>query len=165
MHAFIVRPFGTKQGINFERVEQELLAPALKELNFSGKTTQVFTEQGNIRTDMFEQLLIADLVIADVSIHNTNAFYELGIRHAFRDRHTFLIKSEGDEIPFDLKTDRYFHYNAQNPADALKALIKALRKTFDSTQQDSPVFQLLPTLTATDPESVCGSAPRLSRRC
>ena len=119
MHAFIVRPFGTKQGIDFERVEQELLAPALKELNFSGKTTQVFIEQGNIRTDMFEQLLIADLVIADVSIHNANAFYELGIRHAFRDRHTFLVKSAGDEVPFDIKTDRYFSYDAQTPSESL----------------------------------------------
>ena len=107
MHAFIVRPFGIKSGIDFDRVEKELIRPALDELHFSGGTTGEFMQQGNIRTDMFEQLLIADLVVADVSIHNANAFYELGIRHAFRDKRTFLIKSEGDEVPFDLKTDRY----------------------------------------------------------
>ena len=101
MHAFIVRPFGTKSGIDFDRVEEELIGPALKQVGFSGGTTGEFLQQGNIRTDMFELLLIADLVVADISIHNANVFYELGIRHAFRDKCTVLIKSKGDEVPFD----------------------------------------------------------------
>ena len=60
MRAFIVRPFGTKNGIDFDLVEKELVRPALDRLNFSGGTTVEFIQQGNIRTDMFEQLLIAD---------------------------------------------------------------------------------------------------------
>ena len=151
MHAFIVRPFGTKNGIDFDRVERELIRPALEQLNFSGGTTGEFIEQGNIRNDMFEQLLIADLVVADISIHNANAFYELGIRHAFRDKRTFLIKSKGDEVPFDLKTDRYMAYDAGNPAASLPDLIRALNATRDSQKQDSPVFQLLPGLEPADP--------------
>ena len=156
MHAFIVRPFGTKNGIDFDRVEKELIRPALDELGFSGGTTGEFIEQGNIRTDMFEQLLIADLVVADVSIHNANAFYELGIRHAFREKRTFLIKSAGDEIPFDLKTDRYMAYDAANPAASLPDLIEALKATRDSQKQDSPVFQLLPGLEPADPTRFLG---------
>jgi tetratricopeptide (TPR) repeat protein len=151
MQAFIVRPFGVKNGIDFDRVERELIRPALIALNFSGGTTGEFIEQGNIRTDMFEQLLIADLVIADISIHNANAFYELGIRHAFRDKRTFLIKSKGDEVPFDLKTDRYMSYDSENPAPSLPLLIQALKATLDSQKQDSPVFQLLPGLEPADP--------------
>jgi len=150
MHVFIIRPFGTKNGINFDRVEKELIGPALKELGFSGGTTGEFIQQGNIRTDMFEQLLIADLVIADISIHNANAFYELGIRHAFSEKRTFLIRSEGEEVPFDLKTDRYLGYDADNPAGALTDLIKALKATRDSQSVDSPVFQLLPGLEPQD---------------
>jgi tetratricopeptide (TPR) repeat protein len=151
MHAFIVRPFGIKKGIDFDRIEQSLIRPALAALNISGGTTGEFIQQGNIRTDMFEQLLTADLVIADISIHNANTFYELGIRHAFRDKRTFLIRAEGDEVPFDLKTDRYMPYDAANPSAKLTALIKALRETLDSQKQDSPVFQLLPGLEPTDP--------------
>ncbi|MGD2188057.1 MAG: hypothetical protein PVI71_18145 [Desulfobacterales bacterium] len=150
MHVFIVRPFGTKNGIDFDRVERELIRPALRQLKFSGGTTVEFIQQGNIRTDMFEQLLMADLVIADISIHNANAFYELGIRHAFREKRTFMIKSKGDEVPFDLKTDRYLHYDAENPAASLPALVKALRLSRDSQKQDSPVFQLLPDLKPAD---------------
>lgn len=151
MHAFIVRPFGTKKGIDFDRVDRELISPALKELKLSGGTTVEFIQQGNIRSDMFEQLLIADLVVADISIHNANAFYELGIRHAFRDQRTFLIKSEGDEVPFDLKTDRYMSYDADDPAASLPALVDALKATLDSQDADSPVFQLMPELEPTDP--------------
>ena len=151
MHAFIVRPFSVKKGIDFDRVERELIRPALEQLKFSGGTTGEFFEQGNIRTDMFEQLLIADLVIADISIHNANAFYELGIRHAFRDKRTFLIRSEGDKVPFDLKTDRYLEYDAGNPAASLPVLVEALKATLDSQKKDSPVFQLLPGLVPANP--------------
>ena len=91
MHAFIVRPFGTKNGIDFDRVDREPIRPALDHFNISGGTTGEFIQQGKIRTDMFEQLLIADLVVADISIHNANAFYELGLRHAFRDKRRFFI--------------------------------------------------------------------------
>ena len=116
MNVFIVRPFGTKSGIDFDRIETDLIRPAIERAGLTGGTTGQFIQQGNIRTDMFEQLLVADLVIADISIHNANAFYELGIRHALRDKRTFLIKSnqatpgekdtKDTDVPFDLKTDR-----------------------------------------------------------
>ena len=150
MHVFIVRPSGTKNNIDFDRVETELIRPAMKTAGLAGGTTGEFTQQGNIRTDMFEQLLIADLVIADISIHNAHVFYELGLRHALRDKRTFLLKSAGDEVPFDLKTDRYLSYDANNPAASVGALVKALEASLDSQKQDSPVYQLLPDLEPTN---------------
>jgi hypothetical protein len=106
--AFIVRPFGTQDGIDFDRVENDLIAPALKLAGIEGRTTLEITRQGNIREDMFRLLVLSDLVIADVSIHNANVFYELGIRHGLRDRHTLLMRAKGtqDKYPFDLQTDR-----------------------------------------------------------
>lgn len=150
--AFIVRPFGIKHEIDFDRVDKELIQPALKEVNIYGSTTAAIVEQGNIREDMFAQLLLADLVIADLSVHNANVFYELGIRHALRDKKTFLIRCSKDEIPFDLKTDRYLTYPADNPALAIKDLVTALKATLLSERQDSPVFYMLPKLEAQDPE-------------
>ena len=146
MKAFIVRPFGEKNGIDFDRVERDLIKPALKALDIPGGTTGLITYAGNIRTDMFEQLLVADLVIADISIHNANVFYELGVRHGLRDKRTFLIRCAGDEVPFDLKTDRYLEYDKANPAAILPALIGGLKATSESDRRDSPVFLLLPEL-------------------
>jgi hypothetical protein len=164
MNVFIVRPFGTKNGIDFDRVEKELIRPAMGQAGLTGGTTGEFIQQGNIRTDMFEQLLIADLVIADISIHNANVFYELGIRHAFRDKRTFLLKAKGDkskeneskesDVPFDLKTDRYLSYDSNDPAASVTSFADALNATLDSQKADSPVYQLLPELEPSDPNKL-----------
>ncbi len=152
--AFIIRPFGTKAGVDFERVERDLVDPALAALEVAGRTTAEIVQQGNIRSDMFDRLLTADLVIADVSIHNANVFYELGIRHAFREKRTFLIRARIDEVPFDLKTDRYFSYDPTDPGASCVDLTRALRTTLDSATADSPVFMLLPHLRARDASSL-----------
>lgn len=153
MRAFIIRPFGTKQGIDFDAVERLLIEPALQILGISGRTTLDILRQGNIRLDMFQRLLTADLVVADVSIYNANVFYELGIRHALRDKRTFLIRCDRtdvppDEVPFDLKTDRYFSYPKDDPASRLNDFVKGLEQEIRSEASDSPVFMLLPELQA-----------------
>ena len=76
--AFIVRPFGTQQGIDFNHVSDRLTRRYWKRLNIVGGTTEVIARARNIRVDMFERLALADIVIADISIHNANVFYELG---------------------------------------------------------------------------------------
>ncbi len=157
MRAFIIRPFGTRKGIDFEAVEKELVGPALENIGAEGKTTGEILEAGNIRIDMFQLLLIADLVIADITTNNPNAFYELGIRHALQEKRTFLIRAKlprpltaddakESDVPFDIKTDRYFEYDPANPAASLEKLTEALRDTAASNRQDSPVFLSLPNL-------------------
>jgi hypothetical protein len=151
MRAFIIRPFGVKPDrrgvdIDFDHVEDVLIAPALEALGYEGRTTAEIAEAGNIRADMFRLLVTADLVVADLSIHNANVFYELGIRHALRDKRTFLIRCKGDDTIFDLQTDRYLEYDRSRPEEGLGALIRGLRQTRDNTKKDSPVFLLLPDL-------------------
>lgn len=160
--AFIVRPFGKKSNtsgdepIDFDKVDTELISEALRQVGLTGGTTGEFVEQGNIRTDMFRELLAADLVVADISIHNANAFYELGIRHALRNQYTILIKSDarGDDHVFDLKADRYLPYNPDEPASTVEELVKAIQATLQNENADSPVFQLLPGLTSFDSSKV-----------
>src|SRR5215470_7586631 len=116
MRAFIIRPFGIKNDIDFDKVEEVLIGPALKRVGAEGGTTIDIVEAGNIRVDMFRRLLTADLVVADMSIHNANVFYELGIRHALRDRSTLMLRCDADKFPFDLQTDRYLLYKKEDPA-------------------------------------------------
>jgi len=161
MRAFIIRPFGKKKDlkdneIDFDEVSRVLIGPALDAVGAEGRETLDIVKSGNIRTDMFRRLLTADLVVADLSIHNANVFYELGIRHALRDHGTFMLRSDADSFPFDLQTDRYFTYDKQDPAASLPALITSLRSVKaeiekDYTAKDSPVFTSLPNLTEPDP--------------
>ena len=155
MRAFIIRPFGTKNDIDFNDVEEKLIDPALNRLDITGRTTMEIRRQGNIRLDMFQRLLTADVVIADISIQNANVYYELGVRHALRGKHTFMIRASGadlktDEVPFDLKTDRYLTYDGKNPAASIDDLFEGLKQTLNAKQQDSPVFQMLPDLAEQD---------------
>jgi len=152
--AFIIRPFGTKAGVNFDVVEEKLIQPALAQIGLAGSTTTEIIEQGNIRDDMFRLLVCADLVIADISIHNANVFYELGIRHGMRPNATFLLRANLDEYPFDLRTDRYLSYDQENPGTCVAALARALKATLDSARVDSPVYQVLPNLRAPDPTAL-----------
>ena len=136
--------------VDFDAVQRRLIEPALLLIGTRGKTTAADIAAGNIREDMFNRLLTADLVLADVSIHNPNVFYELGIRQAFRERHTFVLRSDLSDYPFDLQTDRYFAYDlaelATAPEREVERLVDALRATIASNEPDSPVFRLLPTL-------------------
>lgn len=162
MHAFIVRPFGAKdvviggkpEKIDFDRVERELILPALRDAGMDGGTTTEIVEQGNIREDMFRLLVTSPLVVADVSIHNANVFYELGIRHGLRASDTFLLRADIDKFPFDLQTDRYLIYDTKNPGATVPALTRALRATRISSRTDSPVYQVLPGLQPPDPSTL-----------
>jgi hypothetical protein len=148
MRAFVIRAFGQQAGVDFERVHTELIAPALQQAGVDGGgTTGEIVEAGNIREDMFLELYRADIVLADISVHNANVFYELGIRHAARPRSTVLIRARIDEIPFDLRTDRYLRYDPDSPGASLADLVQVLRETLASERVDSPVLRLLPGVT------------------
>jgi len=159
--AFVIRPFDKKQDrkgkeIDFERVSAELIEPALKAAGLGGSTTGEIIEAGNIREDMFGLILEADVVVCDMTIHNANVFYELGIRHALRKKRSVLIRGGplADEVPFDNLTDRYLSYEVDNPGKALQALTDTLIATLASERTDSPIFKMLPTLPEVDPDKV-----------
>jgi hypothetical protein len=159
--AFVIRPFGKKKDsadmeIDFERVQAELIDPALQSVGFEGGTTGEIIDSGNIRADMFGLILQADFVVCDLTILNANVFYELGIRHALRKKRTILIKGvpTGDNTPFDLLTDRYLPYPIDKPGDAKDDLIATLKASLLSDREtDSPIFQLLPSLAEADPST------------
>lgn len=166
MDVFIVRPFGNRKVLqkdtagnqvtvefNFDLVQEELMMPALKKVGLTGGTTGLIFESGSIHEDMFSLLLVADLVIADLSIHNANVFYELGIRHALRDKRTVLIKCPGfDETPFDILGFRYITYKKDEPSSSIAELVQALDETIKANRNDSPVFKALDKLESQDPE-------------
>jgi hypothetical protein len=168
MQVFIVRPFGIKPVIkkagssaenqevvlfDFDRVEKELIIPAMEALQLEGGTTGKIFESGEIREDMFSLLLLADVVVADISIHNANVFYELGIRHALKNRTTVLIKCPGfDETPFDILGFRFVTYDREDPAAAIPLLISSLQDSQLSDRNDSPVFSAMPHLAMQDTE-------------
>ncbi|MFM9985145.1 MAG: tetratricopeptide repeat-containing protein [Flavobacteriales bacterium] len=167
MNLFIIRPFGVKTifkkkadnavnsvEMNFDDVDTQLIRPALAMLGIQGGTTGDIFASGSIKADMFSLLLTADIVIADISIHNANVYYELGVRHALRNHVTILIKTPGlDDVPFDIHGFRYLNYDKSDPGKEVDNLARMIHESVESVKTDSPVFEMIPTLEAQNPEN------------
>jgi tetratricopeptide (TPR) repeat protein len=156
-HAFVAMPFGTKPNhegtmVNFDRVYAELIAPALSAAGCEVFRADQEQRAGDIRGDMFQELLVADLVVADLTLDNPNVWYELGVRHALRARGVVLIQGPRAAQPFDIYTDRKLRYSLKDGApdettreDDIRRLTDMARATLESSTARvvSPVYALL----------------------
>jgi hypothetical protein len=59
---------------------------------------------------MFQDLLMAELVVADLTVDNPNVWYEIGVRHALRTSGAVLTFALRSRLPFDLNGQRMLHY-------------------------------------------------------
>jgi tetratricopeptide (TPR) repeat protein len=163
LHVFVVMPFGNKDGIDFDKVYSDYIKPALEREGYEVFRADKELRAGEIRADMFQELLLADLVIADLSIDNPNVWYELGVRHALRARGIILIQSTREHQPFDVYTDRKLRYHIKDgvpdPAsiEADKAALSVMAKETMASwrgRKISPVYYYLPYLKENDWKSL-----------
>lgn len=97
--------------IDFEKVWDRLIKPALEIAGCDAFRADSEVSAGDIRTDMFFELVTADFVVADISIPNPNVYYELGIRDGVGSRGVFIIDGGWSAShPFDIAQDRSFRY-------------------------------------------------------
>ncbi len=101
--------------------------------------------------------LKADVVVADLSTSNKNAFYELGVRHALRPFTTVVVAEDGIKtFPFDIShvaVRQYHHLGEDIGFDEVmrfrgqltNAICEILKK--DPHDNDSPVYAFLNGLT------------------
>ncbi|TRU87081.1 MAG: DUF4071 domain-containing protein [Microcystis novacekii Mn_MB_F_20050700_S1] len=166
---FVVMPFGKKKGpddrwIDFNSIYQDLIKPALIEAGFEPFRADEESVSGDILTDMFQELLLADLVIADLSIDNANVFYELGVRHALRKRGLIHIQSGRGYMPFDIFNVRTLCYHCDENGQPdhqyrekdKQAIAKMACATWESDHNriHSPIFNLLEGLEEPDRKSL-----------
>ena len=108
-----------------------------------------------IDDSLYNFLLSADLVIADITTLNPNALYELGVRYALKPYSTIIIGSDDTIIPFDLSHLRVFKYKhngfeisndeCKKLITTLKGVIKNILDNFPPIV-DSPVYKVLSNL-------------------
>lgn len=117
-----------------------------------------------IDVPMYEMLLQADVVVADLSTYNVNAAYELGVRYALRPRTTIVVAEEGFKNPFDvghIAIRRYKHLGedigAKEAVRFKNDLKTAIAEIIAANKSDSPVYTFLPGLTP--PEMALAKSP------
>ncbi len=177
-HAFVAMPFGVKpapadpggkspdansQVIDFNRVYSEYVRPALELAGLEPFRADEETRGGHIIADMFQELLVSDLVVADLTIENPNVWYELGVRHALRARGVVIVCGGRVTTAFDLYTDRKLRYALKDGApdptyleDDKKKLAEMVKATMDAWhgRKVSPVYHLMPNLQEPDWKSL-----------
>lgn len=164
LHVFVAMPFGVKASadgclIDFDRIFAELIRPALEKAGLEVLRADEEQSAGDIRADMFQELLMADLVVADLTLDNPNVWYELGVRHALRASGVILVQGPRAAQPFDTYTDRKLSYHLKDGApdpEMLAADIANLANMARNTlnawhgRRTSPVYSLLPNLEEPD---------------
>jgi hypothetical protein len=109
---------------------------------FAAIRSDKITQPGMIDSQVINHLLDDELVIADMSFQNANAFYEMGLRHMERKPiiHMFRI---GEVIPFDVKPYRAIPFAFEHPKQRFEArdqLKQAVDAIFaDGYQVENPV--------------------------
>lgn len=83
-----------------DSIQKHILEPVLKANGYVARADQI-SEPGTITAQIVERLVEDDLVIADMTDHNPNVFYELAIRHAYK-KHVIHFISSDQKIPFDV---------------------------------------------------------------
>lgn len=93
--------------------------------------------QGMISNDIINKLMFSDFVIVDITHPNPNVFYELGLRHACKQKGTIIIKDKNcNNVPFDISHLRYIEY--EDSTAGLAEFKVGLQKTFqDYEKQES----------------------------
>ena len=81
---------------------------------------------GPIVQEIVDQIRRCRIIIAEVSDHNPNVFYEVGWAHAL-DRPTILLAREGTSLPFDIRhVNTIMYRNIHSLEDRLTKRLKAL---------------------------------------
>ncbi|HXQ37714.1 MAG TPA: hypothetical protein VN843_27140, partial [Anaerolineales bacterium] len=93
------------------------------------------TQPGMITKQVLEYLLKSRLVVADLSYHSPNVFYELAVRHA-TGKPVIHIKRTSDALPFDNKDFRTIDIAFDDKFDIL-AQIETVRSTIAQFSRQS----------------------------
>jgi hypothetical protein len=153
---FVVMGFGIKtdfqsgRKLDLDKSYQNLIKPAVEAAGLKCIRADEIVHAGIIDVPMYEQLLGADVVVADVSTMNPNAFYELGVRHALRPYTTVIVAESELKFPFDVGHSvirQYRHLGEDigfgEAQRFQKELSGAIREIMKQPVDDSPVYTFL----------------------
>lgn len=155
---FVVMPYGVRDTglpdpapprVDFDALWERALKPAIESAGY--RAVRADQDYGAlIIKEMLERLYYSDLVVADISLANANAYYEVGVRHAARHSGCVLIAADWSRPVFDLAQVRHLRY--PNPdtvvGDAAAAIIRETLATHlpDHVDARSPFVECVPAI-------------------
>ena len=161
--AFVVMPFGQKKTgvvgenvpveVDFDRLWERVYKPVLARAGFD--PVRADRDVGAlIISEMIQRLAVSHLVVADVTLPNANVYYEIGVRHAAKERGCVLVGATWADPVFDLKQMRQLRFPLADGSvgdAAAEEARKALQdKIADLSEGQSPVWASVPGFPSPD---------------
>ncbi|MEM9316557.1 MAG: tetratricopeptide repeat-containing protein, partial [Pseudomonadota bacterium] len=131
--------------VDFDALWEHDIRPALDSLGYTPirGTSEI---GGVISKSILEQVVFADLVIADISINNGSVYYQAGVRHAARSQGCVLICADWGRPLFGVRQPTQLRYpfgsssnGEPNYADIRHSLVNGIPALARSV---GPVFEL-----------------------
>jgi len=130
---FVVSPIGEEGSeirINADKLFKHIIKPVCEACNFNPIRVDQLNDSNSISQTIIEHLDSDDLVIADITGHNPNVFYEMGYRTKTK-KPMIHLKRKDEKLPFDVNTIRTFDYDLTD-LDSVEELKDRLQKTIES---------------------------------
>lgn len=131
-----------------------IVEPALEPFQLKVIRADSIDKPGIITRQIIEYIMRSRLVIADLSFHNPNVFYELALRHAVKLPIVQLIRTM-DKVPFDVNQMRTIQidttdiYSLVPRIDSYRAEVaNQVRRALDADHViDTPISTYFPNMT------------------
>ncbi|GAI73273.1 unnamed protein product, partial [marine sediment metagenome] len=103
-NCFVIMPFSKSSENHTEEYWtnhfNRFLKPLIEEVPGIG-AYRVESLHGDILKQIITDLIVSPVVVAELTHHNPNVFWELGVRQSFK-HNTITIAEEGTTLPFDV---------------------------------------------------------------
>ncbi|WP_142856390.1 hypothetical protein [Salinigranum halophilum] len=143
---FVICPIGSEGSDERERSDklmEHIIEEAVGGYGYTAVRADQMSDPGSITRQIIQKVVESDLVIADLTGHNPNVFYELAVRHATARPFIQLIDSS-DTIPFDLAHMRTIDYDfdVSNAAQASEKISEQIATIEEGDSEfDNPIAQ------------------------
>ncbi|MCY1180543.1 hypothetical protein D9M73_209950 [compost metagenome] len=135
---FVMQPFSPPLGDYYEKIYKAAIEKAgLKAVRADA---DIFGT-GKIMDQVWDGILSAKVLVAELTTRNPNVFYELGLAHAL-EKPVVLVSSREEDVPFDLQHIRVIYYDMSDPFWGTKLIEKVAENILSAIQNpEEAVFR------------------------
>jgi hypothetical protein len=141
---FVMQPFAPPLGDYYEKV----FRPAIEKAGLTPvrADAEIFGT-GKIMDQVFQGIVGAKVLVAELTTRNPNVFYELGVAHALR-KPVVLVSAREEDVPFDLHHIRVIYYDVTDPFWGTKLIDKVAENILSAIQNpEEAIFKGIETAT------------------
>lgn len=138
---FVISPIGSEGSDTRERSDKILeyiIEPVVTEFGYKPVRADAIAEPGMITSQVIDRVVETPLAVADLTGSNANVFYELAVRHAYK-QPVIQIIDRDDNIPFDVSDTRIIKIDIEDIEAVENAKNKMKEQIRSIEQEDSQI--------------------------